>query len=295
MRLPEISVIVPIYNAEKFLRRCIDSILSQTYTDFELLLVDDGSKDGSGAICDEYARKDSRVRVFHKPNGGVSAARNLGLDNARGEWIAFADADDWVEADWLSSRTELIHAGCDLVCCGFQIHKVEGSAIINKGVNYNGDNTGLVELLIQAGMEGSLWNKLFRSSIIKSQNLKFNSIFRFREDEEIFFRYLVFCNKCVSTDSPMYHYYEPDWIKYQSQWNTPASFYLVVSIYDSYHKLKVGNESLRSELDNLLLFILKKQPSRFFNNLTLYQNATGASLFSVCAVLVANSIKKVLS
>lgn len=91
---PLVSVIVPVYNAEKYLNRCVDSILSQTMTDFELLLIDDGSKDDSGRICDEYAEKDARVRAFHKPNGGVSSARNLGLNNARGNWIAYVDADD---------------------------------------------------------------------------------------------------------------------------------------------------------------------------------------------------------
>lgn len=92
-----ISVIVPVYNVERYLARCIESILSQTYTDFELLLIDDGSKDKSGSICDEYALKDSRIRVFHKPNGGVSSARNVGLDNARGQWVAFCDSDDWLD------------------------------------------------------------------------------------------------------------------------------------------------------------------------------------------------------
>ena len=92
----DISVIVPVYNVEKYLPKCIDSILAQTFTNFELLLINDGSKDSSGTICDEYAAKDSRIRVFHKENGGVSAARNLGLDNAKGEWIAFVDSDDWV-------------------------------------------------------------------------------------------------------------------------------------------------------------------------------------------------------
>ena len=96
-----ISIIVPVYNTEKYLRRCIDSVLAQTYQDFELLLIDDGSKDSSGAICDEYAAQDARVRVFHKENGGVSSARNVGLDNARGEWITFVDADDWIESDML--------------------------------------------------------------------------------------------------------------------------------------------------------------------------------------------------
>ena len=84
--MPQISVIVPVYNTEKYLHRCIDSILSQTFTDFEVLLIDDGSTDSSGEICDEYAAKDSRVRVFHKENGGVSSERNMGLDNAYGEY-----------------------------------------------------------------------------------------------------------------------------------------------------------------------------------------------------------------
>ena len=95
--MPKISVIVPVYNTEKYLRRCVDSILAQTFKDFELLLINDGSTDGSGAICDEYAQKDSRVRVFHKENGGVSSARNLGLENAQGKWITYVDGDDWIE------------------------------------------------------------------------------------------------------------------------------------------------------------------------------------------------------
>ena len=100
-----ISVIVPVYNTELYLHRCIDSILSQTFTDFELLLINDGSTDRSGEICDEYAGKDKRVRVFHKENGGVSSARNIGLDEARGEWIAFVDSDDWVSPKLL----EILH------------------------------------------------------------------------------------------------------------------------------------------------------------------------------------------
>ena len=98
MSIPKISVIVPIYNAEKHLNRCVSSILSQTFVDLELLLIDDGSRDNSKKICDEYAEKDSRDRVFHKLNEGVSSARNLGLDNVHGEWIIFIDADDyWIE------------------------------------------------------------------------------------------------------------------------------------------------------------------------------------------------------
>ena len=103
MNNPAISIIIPVYNAENYLRRCIDSVLSQSFTDFELILVDDGSKDKSPQICDEYASQDTRVRVIHKANGGVSAARNDGLDIAKGEYITFIDSDDWVERDYLST------------------------------------------------------------------------------------------------------------------------------------------------------------------------------------------------
>ena len=116
--MPKISVIVPVYNTEKYLNRCIDSILAQTFTDFELLLIDDGSTDCSGKICDEYAAKDSRVRVFHKENGGVSSARNMGLDNAQGEWITFVDSDDWVHEDFLKKRLALaLNDNADIAYC----------------------------------------------------------------------------------------------------------------------------------------------------------------------------------
>ena len=93
---PLISIIVPVYNVEDYIRPCLDSILAQTYTNFEAILVDDGSKDGSGSVCDEYAEKDSRFIVVHKENGGVSSARNKGLEIAKGEYIAFVDSDDWI-------------------------------------------------------------------------------------------------------------------------------------------------------------------------------------------------------
>ena len=108
-----ISIIIPVYNAENFLCSTVDSILSQNSLDYELLLIDDGSKDKSGKICDEYARQDGRVRVFHKKNGGVSSARNLGLDNAKGEWVSFVDADDWVSGIYFSEG--LLDTSNDLV------------------------------------------------------------------------------------------------------------------------------------------------------------------------------------
>ena len=111
MEKPLISIIVPVYGVERELPRCIDSIISQDFTDFELLLIDDGSPDRCGEICDEYAAKYSRIKVFHKPNGGVSSARNVGLDNAKGEWVMFVDSDDVLLQGALSISNSCIKAG----------------------------------------------------------------------------------------------------------------------------------------------------------------------------------------
>ena len=115
-----ISVIVPVYNVERYLRQCIESITNQSYKNLQIILIDDGSKDNSGKICDEYAEKDKRVEVIHKENTGVSAARNTGLDNAKGEWITFVDADDWVEKNFceilIKKATE---NESDCIACGY--------------------------------------------------------------------------------------------------------------------------------------------------------------------------------
>lgn len=115
---PQISVIVPVYNTEPYLKPCLDSLLAQTVPGLEILLVDDGSTDRSGAICDEYAEKDPRLTVIHQANGGVASARNAGLEAARGEWLGFVDADDWVEPDMFSGLLELaLRTGADIVQC----------------------------------------------------------------------------------------------------------------------------------------------------------------------------------
>lgn len=103
-----ISVIIPVYNVEKYLRRCVESVMLQTYKDIEILLIDDGSTDGSGQICDELAYKDRRIHVFHKENGGVSSARNLGIERACGDYICFVDSDDWIDIDYFENAIPVL-------------------------------------------------------------------------------------------------------------------------------------------------------------------------------------------
>ena len=162
---PTVSIIVPVYNAEHTIRRCIESILNQEYTDFELLLVNDGSTDGSGAICDEYAAKDSRIQVIHKENTGVSESRNLALDRARGTYLQFLDSDDWITPDATSSLVRTAESGpCDMVISDF--YRVVGERVSQKG---DIDEDGLMtrEDFAAHMMEnpadfyyGVLWNKL---------------------------------------------------------------------------------------------------------------------------------------
>ena len=129
---PIVSIIVPVYNAEKTIQRCVESILGQDFQDFELLLIDDGSQDASGALCDAFAQRDARVRVLHKENGGVSAARNLGLSQAQGVYLQFLDSDDWITAD---ATTMLVRTAreyqCDLVISDF--YRVVGDRVSHKG------------------------------------------------------------------------------------------------------------------------------------------------------------------
>ena len=130
MNVPFFSVIVPVYNVEKYLKECVDSILGQSFSDFELILVDDGSPDNCPAICDEYAKKDEHVKVIHKPNGGVSSARNAGIQMARGEYILFCDSDDfYLDTAFEKIHYNLIQFNADILCFG--IRKETGNGLVD--------------------------------------------------------------------------------------------------------------------------------------------------------------------
>lgn len=163
-----ISVIVPVYNVERYLRKCLDSIINQTYSNLEIILVDDGSTDSSGNICDEYAQKDARIKVVHKENGGLSFARNTGLDvcTSGGDFVAFVDSDDWLELDMYERLYEFVDEDC-IVCCGY--NRIYPDMVIeNKISSYTELNTleFISELLDYERQERTpvgnyFWNKLF--------------------------------------------------------------------------------------------------------------------------------------
>lgn len=205
---PKISVIVPVYNVQKYLSRCIDSILAQTFTDFELLLIDDGSKDNSGKICDEYAKKDTRIQVFHKENGGVSSARNLGLYNAMGEWIAFIDSDDFIEVNYLYNLIKLIICNKQLIMVGYKSFGTNNNSFHRfKCQTLNKDN--LIKYIFTEKLliyYASPWGKLYNHQILKDNKIIFPLDVSWGEDRIFNILYIYMIDKLSLSDTIDYNY-----------------------------------------------------------------------------------------
>ena len=208
---PCVSVIVPVYNAEAVLRRCVESVLNQEYGGFELLLVDDGSRDGSGALCDEFAAADSRVRVFHKESSGVSDARNLAIGQARGRYLQFLDADDWItpDATKLLVRAAEEHR-CDLVVSDF--YRVVGERVSHKG-DIDEDGVLTREEYAAHMMEnpadfyyGVLWNKLYRRDLVEEHRLRMDSAVSWCEDFLFNLEYIRHARRFFALQVPIYYY-----------------------------------------------------------------------------------------
>lgn len=204
-----ISVIVPVYNVEALLPRCLDSILAQTYRNLEIILVDDGTKDASDKICDEYAAKDSRIRVIHKENGGLSSARNAGIDIARGEYFGFVDSDDWIEPEMYETMLALAQKqGVKLVCAGR--YDTDG--------NQEGKTVGLcpqkeevitgMELLgrvfVWDNIDSAAWDKLYHRSLFEDIRYPHGLI---NEDVAIFYKLAEKVDRAAMCNRPFYNYF----------------------------------------------------------------------------------------
>lgn len=200
-----ISIIVPIYNAERYLNKCIDSILSQSFVGFELVLINDGSTDSSGAICEKYAVMDNRVKVFHKKNGGVGSARNMGLEKATGDWVMFVDADDWIELDCLEVCYRSLHNNIELLV--FSCNWAADSLLPDRICSTKSDFKEILPLYIDKVVFTSPWCKLFKRSKIEELDLKFNEeLMFFGEDTLFVFEYLKNIKSMQLLSKQFYHY-----------------------------------------------------------------------------------------
>ena len=208
-----ISVIVPVYNAEKYIRRCVDSILNQTFEQFELLLIDDGSTDRSLAICDSYTY-DKRIRVIHQTNQGVSVSRNNGIGNAVGQYIAFVDSDDFLEPDALDVFLSAIEENaCDLVCASFQLVSMTEMLCRRKLKRERLSSVQLASLCYHNGFDvivGSVWGKLYRKDIIEKYKIRFPDNISYAEDNVFNIQYYQYINSAMMLDNVIYNYFYND-------------------------------------------------------------------------------------
>lgn len=241
MSSPIVSIIVPVYNAEKTIQRCVESILGQDFQDFELLLIDDGSQDASGALCDAFAQRDARVRVLHKENGGVSAARNLGLSQAQGVYLQFLDSDDWITAD---ATTMLVRTAreyqCDLVISDF--YRVVGDRVSHKG-DIQEDTVLSREEYAAHMMErpadfyyGVLWNKLYRREIVERHHLRMNPEISWCEDFMFNLEYIRYAERFYALQVPIYYYVKTKGSLASQYLSIPKTIRMKLMVFEYYNR-----------------------------------------------------------
>lgn len=229
--MPTISIIVPVYKVEPYLRRCVDSILGQTYADFELILVDDGSPDNCGSICDEYAKKDSRVVVIHQKNGGLSAARNAGIDwafaNSNSQWFTFIDSDDWVNQVYLQALYEAaVNENCLITACDFIVTNRVNNAIIT-------EPTSSRSITTPSFYNTSFYNaqsaccKLFNKALFDSPGCRFPKGILY-EDSALIYQILFSQERIAFTDDAVYYYFRREESITNAAWNPRKMVYCQV-------------------------------------------------------------------
>lgn len=222
MNTEKISIVVPVYNSRKTLNRCIESLIQQTYQDIEIILVDDGSKDDSLMICLEYQKQDNRVHVIQKDNGGVSSARNAGIDAAAGVYIMFCDSDDWVEHNWCEMMIKLYVPG-NLVMCGYYCHQENRVQWVGRDVT--SQTIKKQDFLLTKSFGGfAPWNKFFCLDQIKENGIRFPEGITLGEDQLFVWRYLRhIAGNIIYCQTPLNHYV---WPQGQSlTLNLPADYY----------------------------------------------------------------------
>ncbi len=261
-----VSVIVPVYNAERYLERCVDSIFAQSFTDYELILVDDGSTDGSGKMCDDYARSNPQVRVFHQANQGVSAARQKGLDAASGEYVIFADPDDWVEPTMLEELTRKADESlADVIICDFFLdatktstdYKSQSPSVLLPGA--------VMRQMLIGVLHGSTCNKLYRLETIRKYNITFPDEINYCED--LWFNCKLLMQNEIKVDYLGKAFYHYDFYTNDSGLSRRFSSKSVHD-YIVFTGFVIDNLNEESQTDRDIGLFLKEQTKRiaFFSN-----------------------------
>lgn len=204
----KLSVIVPAYNTAEYIEECVESIISGTYRDLEVLLVDDGSTDGTGPLCDHLAEKYSSIRVFHTNNRGLSEARNLGIEHATGQYIGFVDSDDEVAPNMFETMVRYMTSDVQLVVCRYLRYQEDDVKLVGKQANSKNivTQTGAIERLIKNEYGPFVWNKLFSKKILDTKHIRFPKDHRICEDLFFTWEYIKHCKKAVFIEDSLYFY-----------------------------------------------------------------------------------------
>lgn len=243
---PLISVIVPIYKVERFLSQCIDSIINQTYKNLEIILVDDGSPDRCGTICDEYAIKDSRIKVIHKTNGGLSDARNIAITTCQGKYITFVDSDDYLESTCIEKLyLAIMNTSSDIAICNFYLKKESSNnlkiAFRNKIDITLSNNDALKKLLYQNNIETSAWGKLFKKELWETTRFPKGKLF---EDISTIYKTFLDASRIAIISNPLYVYILRDDSIMGSKFDTKK----MQAIYSTHEMLEGIKKTEKEEL-----------------------------------------------
>lgn len=209
MMNPKLSVIIPVFNAEKTIERCINSILKQSFSDYEIVIIDDGSTDSGGKICDLYSTEDKRIRVVHQENSGVSAARNAGISTASGQYIMFVDGDDEIESSFFSKYIEAVEkTNCDIIIGGYTKVSVDESKSEHRPNKQGIYGKEIWEDICRNSEQyGYIWGKLFKREIIQKENLRFRTDMYSQEDLDFCLSYYKYCRTFGLVSNVDYQYY----------------------------------------------------------------------------------------
>ena len=306
----KISIIVPVFNVEKYLERCINSIINQSFNDFEIILIDDGSNDKSGLICDKYAEKDKRIKVIHKENRGISSARNCGIDESTGKYILFVDSDDWIEENELEIINSIIsEKEYDLIYFGYSMDFIDENKSIKikcKNKEYSSNKEFLLDYEYFRGnyLFGYVWNKVFNANIIKKNNIYFESdVF----PEDLFFTFEVIknCNSIKSMDYSLYHYVHRKGItlskKKRDNYQTTNNIYIKTVEFLNYTKSYNNNseyiESTHIEdLINVVFTELRNSENKFIYKYRIVKNISNEVIRSntICKIKLSNIFYKLI-
>ena len=262
--MPKISVIVPVYKVEQFLHRCVDSILAQTFEDYELILVDDGSPDGCGEICDRYGQENRHVHVIHQKNGGLSAARNSGIDwafaHSDSRWLAFVDSDDWVHPEYLQNLYETAEKTlCKMSVCGF---------FRTGGESYTGELDKTAQVMsaddyycgtLHEGVTAVAWNKLYHKSLFKKLRYPIGKL---HEDEFTTYRAVYQAGKVGVAQAPLYAYYQNPAGIMRSEWNPRRMHVLEAFEQQMDFAVKTGKERLMKKVTLQYIYGIHEQLGR---------------------------------